>query len=357
MNQRNHAFDLLCGLCILRMILLHVVGMCGFRNEFWFSKLMAWTFFFMSFFFFKAGYFNKGVVPDFVSYLKDRTRRLLVPYMVWGLIGSVVYFGFLYFLPALHPSLAKLKWEHVYTTSHFYGNPPCWFLFSFFSAYVVIGAVNRLRVGRLYGVVVLAFPFVSYYLFREKNPLWMSLNNVFMGLFFFQLGHWWRRIQERACEGGAKAWARLSVIVLSCLLIGTFAYLNRHYHGEYDMSLNKWVQRPWGAGINTVCALVGLSGLMLTIVRRRIPLIGYIGEHSMVFFVVHYPLIFLYKFTCLAFGHNIRHSHADCIVLILLILVVCRLLVPYVERVPWLSGRPARKHAPHSANNTTTTDT
>ena len=34
MKTRNHAFDLLCGLCILRMILLHVMGMCGYRGEF-----------------------------------------------------------------------------------------------------------------------------------------------------------------------------------------------------------------------------------------------------------------------------------------------------------------------------------
>lgn len=344
MNQRNHAFDLLCGLCILRMILLHVVGMCGFRNEFWFSKLMAWTFFFMSFFFFKAGYFNKGVVPDYPAYLKDRIRRLLVPYFVWGLIGSVIYFGFLYFLPALHPTLARLRWSHTYTVSHFYGNPPCWFLFSFFSAYAVIGAVNRLHLNKAYNVAVLTFPLVSYYLFLEKNPLWLSLNNVFMGLFFFQLGHWWRKLQDKAACN--KTSTKIPVIILSSLLICTFAYYNRHYHGEYDMSLNKWVQRPWGACINTVCALVGLSGLMLTVVRRRIPVIGYIGEHSMVFFVAHYPLIFLYKFTCLAFGHNIRHSHTDCIILIILILTICRLLTPLVERHPWLSGRIKPKPQP-----------
>ena len=341
MKLRNHAFDLLCGLCILRMVLLHAVSMCGYRNEFWFSKLMAWTFFFMSFFFFKAGYFNKGIVPDFGTYLKDRSRRLLVPYLVWGLVGSVIYFSFLFFLPALHPTLAKLRWSHVYTVSHFYGNPPCWFLFSFYMAYIVIGAVNRLRLNKVYNAVVLTFPFISYFLFKNHNPLWLSLNNVFMGLFFFQLGRWWRQLQDRQAAEGArhrrlKHWATVS---LSCTLIGVFVYFNRHYHGEYDMSLNKWVQRPWGAGINTTCALVGISGLMLTIVKRRIPLVNYIGEHSMIFFVVHYPVIFLYKFSCLAFGHNIRHSWVDCIVLTVIIFAVCMVLVPVVELYPWLSGR------------------
>src|SRR5574344_659147 len=99
MQQRNHAFDLLCGLCILRMIMLHVVSSCGYRNEFWFSKLMAWTFFFMSFFFFKAGYFNKTVGGNSWDYCKDKAKRLLTPYLVWGTIGNIIYFGFLLIWP------------------------------------------------------------------------------------------------------------------------------------------------------------------------------------------------------------------------------------------------------------------
>jgi len=315
--------------------------MCGFRNEFWFAKLMAWTFFFMSFFFFKAGYFNKGIILDFRKYFSDRFGRLLIPYLVWGLIGSVIYFGFLYFTPSLHPSLSRLRWDHIYTMSHFYGNPPCWFLFSFFTAYIVIGIVNKLRIMRVYNILVLTFPFVSYYLYSLHNPLWMSLNNVFMGLFFFQLGHWWRRLQSHESRHSIFGipFSRICAIVLSLLLIAEFVYFNRHCHGEYDMSLNKWVSNPWGAGINTTCALVGISGIMLMVLKWRMPIINYIGEHSMVFFVAHYPIIFFYRFSTHIAGHSIRHNSADCIILTLLILIICRLLVPYIEKVPWLSGR------------------
>lgn len=181
----------------------------------------------------------------------------------------------------------------------------------------------------------------------------MSLNNVFMGLFFFQLGHWWRLLQDRLRKNDNKQdesktllgirSETLFLIVISCLLIAEFIYFNRHYHGEYDMSLNKWVHRPWGAAGNATCALVGISGLMLVIIKRRIPFVNYIGEHSMVFFVVHYPIIFIYRFSCIAFGHNIRHSWVDCVVLTAIILIACRLLVPYIERVTWLSGRIKKK--------------
>lgn len=325
MKERNHTFDLLCGLCILRMILLHTVGICGLRHEFWFGKLMAWTFFFMSFFFFKAGYFNKGVVGDFKAYFQDRVKRLLVPYLVWGLIGSLVFFGFIYGVPRLNPMAERLHWDHVYTVSHFWGNPPVWFLFSFFTTYVIIGAVHALRWHKGFSLLVPVLPFVSYWLFKAGNPLWLSLSNVPMGLFFFCLGRWYRR--------------HPFPIVVPLLLILLFIVCNRYYHGEYDMSLNKWVQRPWGAGLGTQCALVGISGFLLRLPQKRVPVVNYIGEHSMVYFVLHYPLIHLYRFVRMSFGHTIRGHWDDCILLTLLVLCLCTWLVPYIERVPWLSGR------------------
>ena len=195
MKQRNHAFDFLCGLCILRMILLHVMGTCGERNEYWFAKVMAWSFFFMSFFFFKAGYFNKGLVGKAVPYIEDRVKRLLVPYVMWGIIGSLIYFGFLFFFPdCFHKYHRMLRWDHVWKYSHFWGNPPVWFLFSFFMSYVSVFFMNKVKYLKWAAVT---FPFISYYLWKQHNPLWMGLNNVFIGIFFFYLGRMWRWLQAR----------------------------------------------------------------------------------------------------------------------------------------------------------------
>ncbi len=334
MKQRNHTFDLLCGLCILRMILLHVMSACGYRSEFWFTKVMAWSFFFMSFFFFKAGYFNKGTSTPTWSYMKDRVKRLLVPYATWGIIGSILFFGFLLLFPNNFQKYYKsLHWSHLWEDSHVWGDPPLWFLFSFFMAYVVVHFLNKVKYLRW---IAATFPFISYYLWTQHNPLWMSLDNVFTGVFFFYLGRGWHWLQARVPQG----W----LVVISVLLIAEFVVGNRLWHGEYDMSLNKFVQNPWGAGINTVCALVGISGLLLALPIKRVPGIGYIGEHSMVYFVAHYPLIHLYAFTHIAFRHTVAHHPEDVILMMLFIFVTCTWLVPYVERVPWLSGRWKKKN-------------
>lgn len=341
MKLRNHAFDLLCGLCIIRMIMLHCISLCGYRDSLWFSKLMAWTFFFLCFFFFKAGYFNKGVHTPFPTYLWDRIKRLLVPYLSWGAIGSVVFFGLIALFPEeLEGVSKKLKVEHVWLQSHFYGNPPVWFLFSFFWMYVLVGI--RSLIPRVKGItsvlewgVFLACPFVSYWLWTQKNPIYMSLNNLSMGLFFFYLGHLWKQLQDRI--------PRNYFVALSVLLTVGFAVGNHFWHGEYDMSLNKWVQNPWGAVVNISCALCGLSGLLLSIPLPRIPIVGYIGEHSMVYFVMHYPIIHYIKLIRQIGKHPIYHHWNDFILMVIIILLMCSWMVPYIERIPLLSGRWKKK--------------
>ena len=91
--------------------------------------------------------------------------------------------------------------------------------------------------------------------------------------------------------------------------------------------------------------LCGLSGILLSIDLPRIPVINYIGQHSMVFFVAHYPMLILYKLIRSANVHSIRQQWDDYTILLIIIFSLCFLLVPHVEKVPWLSGRFKRRAA------------
>lgn len=332
-------FDLLCGLCIVRMVLLHCISMCGHRGEFWFGKLMAWTFFFICFFFFKAGYFNKGTGGPTLPYLRDRARRLLLPYATWGAAGSVVYFGFLLRFPLELGAYARqLRWAHVWGQSHFYGDPPLWFLFSFFATFLLVHLMGKARVPLFFAV---AFPAASWWLWREGNPLWMSLDNVFMGVYYFCLGKWWRRVRDTLPRG--------CLALLSALMVAAFVAGNHLWHGEYDMSLNNWVQRPLGAVGNSTLALCGLSGLLLAARTPRVPWLCFVGEHSMVYFVLHYPLLLCYTLIHASWRRAVWGHWDDFILVSVIVFCVCSWAVPFVERVPWLSGRyndKARSAAP-----------
>lgn len=335
MKQRNHAFDLLCGLCIVRMISLHVVTLCGHGKDTWWEVLMSWTFFFMSFFFFKAGYFNKSLAGDTRAYVKDKAKRLLVPYLSAGAIGNAVYFAFLPFLLERYKKpIEPLAWSHLWDTASFFGNLPTWFLFSFFAAYVVAHLIEKVR--HLHWVVP-AFPFLSYWLHTQGSPLWMSMDNVFIGVYFFFLGRVWRGLMERMGEGRTALW-------VSATLVAAFVVGNVLWHGEYAMAQNTFRGHPVAIVVNTTLILCGLSGLLIAARTPRIPILGYIGEHSMVYFISHYPMLYFYKFTHLAYGRSIWGRYDDIIILLPSIFMICSWLVPLIEQAPWLSGRWTKKN-------------
>ncbi|MCH5168287.1 MAG: acyltransferase [Prevotellaceae bacterium] len=330
MKQRNHAFDILCGICIVRMVTLHVMSFCGQDKQEWWLVVMQWSFFFMSFFFFKAGYFNKGTSSGTdLDYLRDRSRRLLIPYLTSGTIGAIVYFSF-------YPSLTErfghfvepLEWEHIWMRSSFYGNLPIWFLFSFFIVYMMVRYINKVR--HLCWLTVL-FPAVSYLVFRMGNQVPMSLGNVFIACYFFYLGRLWRWVMHRFAER--------TVAVASWAMTVAFVVLNLTLPGTYTMSQNLFTGSPVMAVVNATLALCGLAGILLTMHVRRIPLLCFIGEHSMVFFISHYPMLYFYKFVHLSYGRGIYHRTDDVLILLPVVFCLCAWLVPYVERVPWLSGR------------------
>lgn len=327
-KERNHAFDLLCGICILRMVTQHIVGFCGKSEEAWWVEVMAWTYFFMSFFFFKAGYFNKNVSGDTASYVMGKAKRLFVPYLTAGWIGLAIYFAFLPpLLDRFHAPVEHLEWQHIWMESGFYGNRPTWFLFSFFTAYIVVHFIEKVRYLH-WGVLL--FPCISYWLFLQHNPLWMSLNNVFMGVFFFYLGRMWHMAMDRF---------RGRMLPVSVLLVAGFVAGNFLWRGDYTMSSNTFTGSFPAVMLKTTMALCGISGILLCIGVPRIPWICHVGEHSMVYFVSHYPMIYIYKFTHLCFGRSIFGRWDELLILIPAVFCICSWLVPYVEAIPWLSGR------------------
>ena len=330
MKERNHVFDFLCGLCIIRMISLHIMDFCGLGEVDWWTHVMEWSFYFMSFFFFKAGYFNKGITGKGTKdYLVDRTKRILIPYISSGLIGLAIYFAFLPFLlERYHKPIEPLAWEHIWQTSSFYGNRPTWFLFSFFVTYLVVHFIEKVK--GLHWLVI-SFPLIGYVLFLHGNPLWMSTNNVFMGVFFFYLGMLWRQAMNR--------FSRRAILWASVCMILMFVVLNIFVHGEYTMSTNIFHGNFAATMVIMVLAICGLAGLLSCINLPRIPGVCYIGEHSMVYFISHYPMLYYYKFTHLCFGRSIWNKPDDVLILVPAIFCICTLMVPVVERVPWLSGR------------------
>ncbi len=65
----------------------------------------------------------------------------------------------------------------------------------------------------------------------------------------------------------------------------------------------------------------------------------------MVFFVSHWPILMFYKMIKSGYVRTTRGHVDDYVLMILLIFSICFWIVPYVEKMPWLSGRFKTKKA------------
>jgi hypothetical protein len=221
-----------------------------------------------------------------------------------------------------------LRIEHIWTNSGFYGNGPVWFLFSFFCMYILVHYIEKIK--HLHWIVV-TFPAISYLLWRWGNPLWMSANNLFIATFFFYLGRFWHAMMQR--------YTKKQMRYLSIVLSLTFVSINFLVPGKYVMSYNEFSGNHLTAVMDAIFALCGLSGILLTAPSFRIPGLCFIGQHSMVYFISHYPMLYFYRFMHLSFGRSIYNRWEEVVILIPVVFCICSWFVPYIEKIPWLSGR------------------
>ncbi|MBR5052860.1 MAG: hypothetical protein IKW91_06505, partial [Bacteroidaceae bacterium] len=245
------------------------------------------------------------------------------------IIGAIVYFSFYFPLVDRYKKFVEpLEWSHIWMKSGFYGNSPIWFLFSFFTVYMMVRYIDKVKY--LCWLTIL-FPALSYWAYKTGNNVPMSLGNVFIACYFFYLGRLWRWVMQR--------FSNQQVMAASWLMVAAFVVLGIAIPGTYNMSQNLFTGNALMAVINATLILCGLAGVLLTLQVPRIPLLCFIGEHSMVFFISHYPMLYFYKFMHLSFGRSIYGKVDDVLILIPVIFCLCAWLVPYIERVPWLSGR------------------
>ncbi|MCR4920497.1 MAG: acyltransferase [Bacteroidaceae bacterium] len=304
---------------MLYFIISYVTEMCGMAESSWAVEVRRWTYLVVGVFFFKSGYLDRPTDEATGTFLRRKALRLLMPYIVWGLVGTVVYFGFLHFFPEVTQSQRDaVRWEHTLTTSRWYGNPPLWFLTSLFATLALARPMQRL--GRLSAVAVL-LPAASWALAQMDNPLWMNLNNVFVGVYLYFLGRWWKALEQHtaphlfvACSGGLLMLALLS---------------NYFWHGEYAMGDNLWSGNPLTAILNASMTICGLMGILSKTITQRVPVLGYIGEHSLAFLVLPYPMIHYYNFVHLTGKRTMINHWNDFIVVTVVVVCLCAWLAKY----------------------------
>lgn len=125
-KSRQDYLDIVAGILIIFMVYHH-----AFPNsvlDVWLSRFL---FFYMSWFFFKAGlFFKKEATLKDVIY--KSARRLMLPFVVFSVIGQVVCAIGLLLSNNLHKNFVINSFIDIVTTGSVFGKGPLWFLLTLF---------------------------------------------------------------------------------------------------------------------------------------------------------------------------------------------------------------------------------
>lgn len=83
--NRNTNLDLVAGILIVWMIVLHVRAATGFEFN---TRFIPFLFCFMAWFFFKSGMFHR--LRSNSAIIKSGWKRLLIPYCIFSFIGVII---------------------------------------------------------------------------------------------------------------------------------------------------------------------------------------------------------------------------------------------------------------------------
>lgn len=286
MGRRIWYLDLISGLFILQIVLMHILqwsGLWGMGTFFdYWDKAF---FFFMPWFYFKAGLFlnRKRTLKEWI---KCDFFRLLLPYAVFSVIGSLIWMEFDIWegeKPLWKIPLSPLAGVVVNGAPG--GNMPLWFLFSLFWSRLLFRIVPER--GEIYAFVVAVAAGAVLSEYRLQLPF--SFSTAFPGLAFLLLGKWSRNyvVGDKKVAGGG-IYLLLAAYVACVCFFSPFA----------GMRLNQFVMGSLSEGLSylMIVLLSWIGCLTISFVIRLFPfriwLLEYLGKDSMLFYVVHWiPLL------------------------------------------------------------------
>ena len=289
MKQRSYYLDNVCCLLILYMIYInHVAAACGYNSSV--VKFIGTSLsFFMSWFFFKGGMLHKKVSTK--ELIRKSTKRLLVPYLIFLLFG--------FFLDVIVRTINDESLKIILIKDAFFfaksaivtSTAASWFLlslfvvrllFNFFENKALCFFLTGILLFAAYGIYVIQSYVGLFYMQYEgyKEPCFIPdwIGNICHGLLAYTLGFC---LKEKQFEN--------KMFILALLLFA----LKYIIPAEIDFRTNI------STGVHYLLAVIyGISGCIVVnnLFRRyvdvKIKMFTYIGYNSMLYYLIHYPVIY-----------------------------------------------------------------
>lgn len=301
-------------------IILVIVGHTNFANSWCKSWIYA---FHMPLFFFASGLVLKQ--EPLGSWFSKKSRALLVPFVLWGLIYAEFSFE----------SLAKLIYGSYRMISAAGSLTSLWFLPAMFLALLIIQLVWKwLNSPTAVLAAAAGFTAISMILPQLENGYPWCLDAAFLAAAFILIGYGTE--QKTAVIKSAKFWSAAALVGLLLLLTVPLNPVNRDSN---VLMAGNFVGNPlwfWTAAIGG-CSLVFSVSHLLGNTQFGSKAVRFIGENTLVIFAVQKPIIS-------GFEHIFRRFPMPSVVELLItsagtLAITCAAAVIINRYAPCLAGR------------------
>lgn len=184
MKSRDNTIDSVAGVMIVYMIFTHVCQHFGLAQSTLYLSLERVLYFFMPWFFFKAGMFFS--LKDDKEVVRASASRLLKPFIIYTLLGHAVYV----IVCAVKGNLSLsvlFPVRQLVLNGSITGNLPLWFLLTLFICRILLNLIGKTK-GRVLALCLLSL--VAAFLMHLANfdhPYYLA--NTMTGLTFICLGY------------------------------------------------------------------------------------------------------------------------------------------------------------------------
>jgi fucose 4-O-acetylase-like acetyltransferase len=316
-DKRDNSLDAVAGLLMLVVIIGHAnltskseVGSLGYVFAFY----MAW-------FFFKAGMFHRQISID-KHYVVKMVKRLMVPYLVFSVIGLFVDF----FVGKACDRMIALNIygyvSHMVYLGTDWSNVALWFLFSFFCVKIITAFFCH-RYWIVWTVVSLICAYIHSVVFPEEK--FTYLGNIPLGTAFYVIGYEIRQLQYKPQVAIIASVVALTIGVAYPSVIDLFS--NKLLMGNYLVAV-----------IWFVAMIITTDNLFRRISYLQLDVLKFIGKNSMLFLVAQVPVILAVRRIAVCYwSETVLSNWAEAIISIVVILSLYQLF-KLCPRMKWAIG-------------------
>lgn len=268
------------------MIYTHIAQRYDFYKTNYTQALLYLFGCFMPWFFFKGGMFFKKEI-EFKIYCLNSIRRLLYPYILWSIVGTITYIIYKY-VQSGFCDLGKVLSDFVFVfffNGSVEGNLPLWFLFSLFFVRILHHFFS-IYINRKELLAFLLFV-IAYYLsaIGFARPMWIG--NICLGWCFFCLGDILKDIQFKRNLFYCAILIFVTIEILEFSMVGFRS--NKLICGNYIF----WF-------FEALCGIIIFNNVFL-LLEKHTPFssssfascMAFIGKKTMTVYVTHWPILYI----------------------------------------------------------------